>query len=161
MTLALAIGLGILAAAGKVPRAAAAGVMFFGELGLDGRLRPVCGVLPAVARAAEKGFGKVMVAKQNAAEAALVPGVRVIAVDSLTGAADWLRGLPGPDGQPAAVEYQGGQDLPGRPGRDGKLASGGGAQAAGPGSALAPDRSEEHTSELQSRVDLVCRLLLE
>ena len=108
----LAIAIGILAAAGKVPRAAAAGVMFFGELGLDGRLRPVCGVLPAVARAAEKGFGKVMVAEQNAAEAALVPGVRVIAVGSLTGAADWLRGLPGPDGQPAAVEYEGGQDLP-------------------------------------------------
>ena len=110
----LAIAIGILAAAGKVPRAAAAGVMFFGELGLDGRLRPVRGVLPAVARAAEKGFGKVMVAEQNAAEAALVPGVRVIAASSLTGAADWLRGMPGPDGQPAAVEYQGGQDLPSR-----------------------------------------------
>ena len=103
----LAIAIGILAAAGKVPRAAAAGVMFFGELGLDGQLRPVRGVLPAVARAAEEGFGKVMVAEQNAAEAALVPGVRVIAVNSLTRAADWLRGLSGPDGQPAAVEYQG------------------------------------------------------
>ena len=99
----LAIAIGILAAAGKVPRAAAAGVMFFGELGLDGRLRPVCGVLPAVARAAEKGFGKVMVAEQNAAEAALVPGVRVIAVNSLTRAADWLRGLPGPDGPGSAM----------------------------------------------------------
>ena len=53
--------------------------MFFGELGLDGRLRPVRGVLPAVAGAVEKGFGKVMVAEPNAAEAVLVPGVRVIA----------------------------------------------------------------------------------
>ena len=156
MGFALAIAIGILAAAGKVPRAAAAGVMFFGELGLDGRLRPVCGVLPAVARAAEKGFGKVMVAEQNAAEAALVPGVRVIAVDSLTGAADWLRGLPGPDGQPAAVEYQGGQDLPGRPGRDGKLASGGGAQAAGPGSAMAPDLAELLGQSMARRAAEVC-----
>ena len=110
----LAIAIGILAAAGKVPRAAADGVMFFGELGLDGRLRPVRGVLPAVAAAVEAGFGKVMVAEQNAAEAVLVPGVRVIAANSLTGAADWLRGMPGRDGGPAAAEFEGGQELPGR-----------------------------------------------
>ena len=155
----LAIAIGILAAAGKVPRAAAARVMFFGELGLDGRLRPVRGVLPAVARAAEEGFGKVMVAEQNAAEAALVPGVRVIAVNSLTRAADWLRGRPGPDGQPAAVEYQGGQDLPGRAGRhgrDGKLASGGGAQAAGPGTAMAPDLAELLGQSMARRAAEVC-----
>ena len=155
----LAIAIGILAAAGKVPRAAAARVMFFGELGLDGRLRPVRGVLPAVARAAEEGFGKVMVAEQNAAEAALVPGVRVIAVNSLTRAADWLRGLSGPDGQPAAVEYQGGQDLPGPAGRhgcDGKLASGGGAQAAGPGTAMAPDLAELLGQSMARRAAEVC-----
>ena len=152
----LAIAIGILAAAGKVPRAAAARVMFFGELGLDGRLRPVRGVLPAVARAAEEGFGKVMVAEQNAAEAALVPGVRVIAVNSLTRAADWLRGLSGPDGQPAAVEYQGGQDLPGRAGRNGKLASGGGAQAAGRGSAMAPDLAELLGQSMARRAAEVC-----
>ena len=107
----LAIAIGILAAAGKVPRKAAAGVMFFGELGLDGQLRPVRGVLPAVAAAVKAGFGTVMVAEQNAAEAVLVPGVRVIAPVSLARAADWLRGLPGPDGGPAAAEYEGGQDL--------------------------------------------------
>ena len=61
----LAIAIGVLAAAGKVPRAAAAGVMFFGELGLDGRLRPVRGVLPAVVAASEAGFGQVMVAEQT------------------------------------------------------------------------------------------------
>jgi magnesium chelatase family protein len=112
----LAIALGVLAAAGKVPREAAAGVMFFGELGLDGRLRPVRGVLPAVVAAAQGGFGTVMVAEQNAAEAVLVPGVRVIAAASLTEAADWLRGLPGPDGGPAAAEYAGGQELTGTAG---------------------------------------------
>ena len=72
--------------------------MFFGELALDGQLRPVRGVLPAVAAAVEAGFGTVMVAEQNASEAVLVPGVRVIAASSLARAADWLRGLPGPDG---------------------------------------------------------------
>jgi magnesium chelatase family protein len=85
--------------------------------------------------------------------------VRVIAVNSLTRAADWLRGLPGPDGQPAAVEYQGGQDLPGRPGRpgrDGKLASGGGAQAAGSGTAMAPDLAELLGQSMARRAAEVC-----
>ena len=111
----LAIAVGVLTAAGTVPRAALDGVMFFGELGLDGRLRPVRGVLPAVAAAAEAGFGKVMVAEQNAAEAGLVPGVRVIAASSLTGAADWLRGTPGLHGDAPVAEFQGGQELPSGP----------------------------------------------
>jgi magnesium chelatase family protein len=107
----LAIAVGILAAAGKVPRTSEK-VMFFGELGLDGQLRPVRGVLPAVAAAVDAGFGTVMVAEQNAAEAALVPGVRVIAACSLTAAADWLRGTPLCIGTQAATEYEGGHELP-------------------------------------------------
>jgi magnesium chelatase family protein len=102
----LAIAVGLLTAAGTVPRAALDGVMFFGELGLDGRLRPVRGVLPAVAAAAEDGrFATVMVAEQNAAEAALVPGLRVIPAASLIAATDWLRGTPGLRGDPPAAEY--------------------------------------------------------
>jgi magnesium chelatase family protein len=108
----LAIAIGILAAAAKVPRAAVETVMFFGELGLDGQLRPVRGVLPAVAAAVDAGFGTVMVAEQNAAEAALVPGVRVIAACSLTAAADWLRGTPVCSGSQIAAEYEGGHEPP-------------------------------------------------
>jgi magnesium chelatase family protein len=109
----LAIAVGVLTAAGTVPGAAPDKVMFFGELGLDGRLRSVCGVLPAVAAAVAEGFGTVMVAEQNAPEAALVPGVRVIAASSLTAAADWLRGTPGLHDGPPAAEFMGGQELPG------------------------------------------------
>jgi magnesium chelatase family protein len=72
MMTALAIAVGLLTAAGRVPRAASDGVVFFGELGLDGGLRPVRCVLPAVVAAAERGFGTVMVAEQNAPEAAAV-----------------------------------------------------------------------------------------
>jgi magnesium chelatase family protein len=151
----LAIALGILAAAGKVPRAAASGVMFFGELGLDGRLRPVRGVLPAVARAAEAGFGKVMVAERNAAEAALVPGVRVFAADSLTEAADWLRGLPGRDGRPAAAEYRGGLEPPGCRPLAGTT-SGGGAQPAGPDAAVALDLADLLGQSMARRAAEVC-----
>jgi magnesium chelatase family protein len=157
----LAIAVGVLAAAGKVPRATAGGVMFFGELGLDGRLRPVRGVLPAVVEAASKGFGKVMVAEQNAAEAALVPGVRVIAASSLTGAADWLRGLPGRDGGPAAAEYEGGHDLPGHrapddPGGGSDPFRGGDARAAGQGRAMIPDLAEMLGQSMARRAAEVC-----
>jgi magnesium chelatase family protein len=159
----LAIAIGILAAAGKVPRAAAAGVMFFGELGLDGRLRPVRGVLPAVAAAVEAGFGKVMVAELNAAEAVLVPGVHVIAATSLTAAADWLRGIPGRDGGPAAAELEGGQELPSRralndPGSGDSSGPtlGGDVRAAGRRIANAPDLAELLGQSMARRAAEVC-----
>jgi magnesium chelatase family protein len=127
----LAIAVGLLTAAGTVPRAASDGVMFFGELGLDGRLRPVRGVLPAVAAAAADGrFGTVMVAEQNAPEAALVPGMRVIAAASLTAATDWLRGTPGLRGDPPAAEF--------RPSADGN----GNGPAPGPDGVMTPDLAE-------------------
>ena len=106
----LAIATAVLAAAGQVPRAALDGVMFFGELGLDGRLRRVNGVLPAVAAAAQHGFARVMVAEANAAEAALVPGVRVIAASTLAAAMDWLCETPGLRGGRPAAECKGSQD---------------------------------------------------
>jgi magnesium chelatase family protein len=109
----LSIAVGLLAAAGQVPRAALDGVMFFGELGLDGRLRPVRGVLPAVAAAAERGFRRVMVAEANAAEAALVPDVRVIAASTLAAALDWLCDTPGLRGGRPAAECKGSQAAPG------------------------------------------------
>ena len=158
----LAIALGVLAAAGKVPRAAAAGVMFFGELGLDGQLRPVRGVLPAVMAASEAGFGQVMVAEQNAAEAVLIPGVRVIAASSLSAAADWLRGTPGRDGGPAAAEFEGGQELPsdqmrGAQGALGSAVSGGRAgRVAASGAAMAPDLAELLGQSMARRAAEVC-----
>lgn len=91
----LAIAIAILAAADAVPVTALAGKMFLAELGLDGRLRPVPGVLPAVV-AAEAGVDTVVVAAQNVAEAALVPGVQVIGASSLIEVIVWLRGGPTP-----------------------------------------------------------------
>jgi len=88
----LGIALAILAAADAVPPAAIDGVAFVGELGLDGRLRPVRGVLPAVAAAAGTGYREVAVAQANAQEAALVPGLRVIGAPSLAAMLAWLRG---------------------------------------------------------------------
>jgi magnesium chelatase family protein len=98
----LAIAVAILAAAEAVPASALAGKMFLAELGLDGRLRPVPGVLPAVV-AAEAGVDTVVVAAQNVAEAALVPGVQVVGASTLLEVIIWLRGGPAPS-PPAAPE---------------------------------------------------------
>ena len=68
------VGRGLGAAAGEL-----AGTVFLGELGLDGRLRPVPGVLPSIAAAAAaRGSRRAVVPPENAAEAALVPGMQVV-----------------------------------------------------------------------------------
>lgn len=95
----LAIAAAILAAAGAVPAGRLRGMVLLGELGLDGRVRPVPGVLPAAVAAVAAGFGGVAVAAENAPEAALVPELRVLATPSLAALAAWLRhGGPAADG---------------------------------------------------------------
>jgi magnesium chelatase family protein len=85
----------VLAAAGTVPASGATEVAFLAELGLDGRLRPVRGVLPAVLAAARERFATVLAAPGNAAEAMLVPGIEVVTASTLADVVDWLRGTPG------------------------------------------------------------------
>ena len=92
----LGIAIAILGAAAAIPVAALDGIAFLGELGLDGQLRPVRGVLPAMAAAAASGFRRVAVPRANAAEAALVPGLRVFSAQTLAGLLGWLRDEPPP-----------------------------------------------------------------
>ncbi|MCO4774308.1 MAG: YifB family Mg chelatase-like AAA ATPase, partial [Deltaproteobacteria bacterium] len=63
-----------------------------GELGLDGRVRPVRGVLPIVEAAAAAGCRRVIVPRDNAVEASLIPGVSVLAVRDIVGAWAAARG---------------------------------------------------------------------
>jgi magnesium chelatase family protein len=88
----LPVALAVLAAAETVPAPAVADAAWIAALGLDGALRPVRGVLPAVVIAREAGIGAVVVAEANAAEAALVEGVEVRAAASLGQLVRWLRG---------------------------------------------------------------------
>ncbi len=90
----LAMACAVLAAAGVVPTASLEGVVLLGELGLDGRLRGVRGILPAVLTAARAGFTTVIVPRVNADEALLVPGVQVWPITSLAGLLARLRGRP-------------------------------------------------------------------
>ncbi|MEW2428380.1 YifB family Mg chelatase-like AAA ATPase [Micromonospora sp. NPDC047644] len=79
----LAIAAALLGGSGELPLLPLEGVVVLGELGLDGTVRPVRGVLPMVAAAAQAGVARVIVPVGNAAEAAVIPGVRVRAVDNL------------------------------------------------------------------------------
>jgi len=73
----LAIAVAVLTAAGQVPQRVVEEVVHVGELGLDGAVRPVRGVLPLVLAAAADGVRHVVVPVANAHEARLVGGVRV------------------------------------------------------------------------------------
>ncbi|MFE2055550.1 YifB family Mg chelatase-like AAA ATPase [Streptomyces sp. NPDC059446] len=97
----LAVACAVLGAAERIDPAAVADVVMIGELGLDGRVRPVRGVLPAVLAAAEAGYRQVVVPEQTAGEAALVPGVSVLGVRSLRQLIAVLGDEPVPD-EPAA-----------------------------------------------------------
>lgn len=88
----LGIALAVLGAAGDLSVESIGKVVHLGELALDGRLRPVNGILPSVLAASRAGASIVMVPIGNADEASLVPGVRVIGVASLRDAAIWHGG---------------------------------------------------------------------
>lgn len=85
----LGIAMAALAADGVVPAESVDRVVHLGELALDGRLRPTPGILPSVLAAARAGFRTVLVPAGNAAEAALVSGIQVVAVASVRDAAIW------------------------------------------------------------------------
>jgi magnesium chelatase family protein len=113
----LAIALGILASeTGKpvVRPAQLKELMVLGELALDGAVRPVRGVLSSVLLARRMGLSRVMVPLANGPEAALVSGLRVLAVRDLREAVEVASGressapvLPEPAGQePAGVDLE-------------------------------------------------------
>lgn len=93
----LGVAVAIIAAAEQLPAGSTAAVVFLGELALDGRLRPVPGVLPAVLAAASSGSSQVVVPEANVDEARLVPGISVLGARSLRQVLAVLRGEPVPD----------------------------------------------------------------
>jgi len=80
----LPIAVGLLAASAQIPVQACQGHIFMGELSLDGSVRSVRGVLPAVAAAMAGGeYRRFMVPQGNAGEAALVKGAEVLPTNNL------------------------------------------------------------------------------
>ena len=66
--------------------------LFLGELSLDGHIRPVKGVLPMAIMAKEKGIGEIFVPRENAAEASIIEGTRVIPTETLQSLISHLEG---------------------------------------------------------------------
>lgn len=78
----LPIALGILIASGQIAPSVSDS-LFFGELSLDGGLRHTNGILPMAYLAREKHYERVFIPKVNEKEAAVVPGIKVYAIESL------------------------------------------------------------------------------
>lgn len=88
----VALAVAVLAASGVVPISAVDVAVFVGELGLDGQVRPVRGVLPSLLAARDAGRSAAFVARDNLAEAALAEGMTVRGVRTLTDLIGYLRG---------------------------------------------------------------------
>ncbi|HEX9350035.1 MAG TPA: YifB family Mg chelatase-like AAA ATPase [Gaiellaceae bacterium] len=92
----LPIALSILAASGQLPRERLADHAAVGELALDGRLRPVGGVLALAEAARQAGLSRILCAASSAPEAALA-GIDPVPVRHLAEAAAYLRGEGEPE----------------------------------------------------------------
>jgi magnesium chelatase family protein len=99
----LAIVAAVLAAKGAFGAEELRRTVLLGELGLDGRLRPVRGVLPATLAAQQAGFTRVIVPLRQAGEAQLVEGIEVFGVASITQLVAFLQGTPLPPVEPIEV----------------------------------------------------------
>ncbi len=87
----LPIALGVLACMEMIPTQTLEKSLVGGELSLDGSVRHVRGVLPMAAIAREQGFQRIYVPQADAGEAALIPELEVIPVDSLADLAACLQ----------------------------------------------------------------------
>lgn len=99
----VAIAVASLATEAPMDAASVASTVHLGELGLDGRLRPVPGVLPAVVAARRAGHRRVVVPHANGPEAELVEGIEVLAAVNLAQVIAWHGGeVEVPDDEPVA-----------------------------------------------------------
>ena len=88
----LPLAVGILAAHGKVSEDLLPDYMMIGELGLDGKLKPVSGILSVAIRARKEKFKGLIVPKENASEAAIVDDLTILGMDNLGDVIGFLNG---------------------------------------------------------------------
>lgn len=88
----LPIALSLLAVSNQINSDKLTKSLVLGELALDGKLRPVKGVLPIAVEAKYRGLKYLVVPKANAREAAVVEGIDVMAFENLTEVMRWMEG---------------------------------------------------------------------
>ncbi len=88
----LPIAIGILSAEGHIPKERLKDFVILGELSLEGKVRPIKGILCIVSRLSEQKGSKVLIPKSNAHEAGVVTSVEAYPVESLAEAVEFLKG---------------------------------------------------------------------
>ena len=78
----LPIAIGILVSMEKLEESVLEDTLFIGELGLDGEIKPVKGILPIMMMAKEQGIKRCILPKENALEGAAISGVKIVGVSS-------------------------------------------------------------------------------
>ncbi|HKM04420.1 MAG TPA: YifB family Mg chelatase-like AAA ATPase [Lachnospiraceae bacterium] len=86
----LPIAIGILASLGYIKEEYIRNILVIGELGLDGMVKPIAGILPIVLEAKKEGYTTCLVPKLNAMEGAVVEGIQIIGVSSLQESMEYL-----------------------------------------------------------------------
>ena len=78
----LPIAIGVLVSLEKLEEKVLKDTLFIGELGLDGEIKPVKGILPIMIMAKDQGIKRCILPKENALEGAAIEGVKIIGVSS-------------------------------------------------------------------------------
>lgn len=102
----LPVAVAILCSMGEVPKESLDGLLMIGELGLNGELRPVKGVLPIVRKAKAVGFTRCIVPKENENEGAVVNGIEIYGLSGLREAVCFLKQYENPSRPPAYVDFE-------------------------------------------------------
>ena len=87
----LAIAISMVCSIGMIPKTSVEDMMFLGELGLDGAVKRIRGVLPMVEMAKERGCRACVIPKDNMAEGKIVKGITCIGVDTLKQAIRYIQ----------------------------------------------------------------------
>lgn len=98
----LPVAVGILTCLGRLSKESTQRTVLLGELGLNGEIKPVRGVLPIVAKAKESGMRRCILPCDNAMEGAVVGDIEIIGVASVTETVAYLQGLE--KGQEGLIE---------------------------------------------------------
>lgn len=87
----LPLSIGLLTCSGALPPSASEDILFLGELGLNGEIKPVKGVLPIVKEAAVTGIKECIVPIDNAEEGSVVPNITVRGAQNILQVVEYLR----------------------------------------------------------------------
>jgi len=86
----LPLSIGILSVLGNIDTDCLNTTLIIGELGLNGEIKPVNGILPIVSYAASQGFTRVILPKENATEGAVIPNIEIIGLSTLSEIYEYL-----------------------------------------------------------------------